>query len=77
MPKHNNKAQQIDPLFLARERAALKHCHRKTINFNRRELAVIDEYCSSRGISAKGPMMRRIIMEKILEDMGKNPPTLF
>ena len=76
MPKQNN-TPAIDPLYLAKVRAALKRCHRKTINFNQRELAVIDEYCHSRGIIARGPMMRRIIMEKLLSELGQNPPTLF
>ena len=76
MPKQNN-TPAIDPLYLAKERAALKRCDRKTINFNQRELSVIEEYCRINKISAKGPMMRRIIMEKLLGEMGQNPPSLF
>ena len=66
MPKQNN-TPAIDPLYLAKE----------TINFNQRELSVIEEYCRINKISAKGPMMRRIIMEKLLGEMGQNPPSLF
>lgn len=67
----------MDPAFIAREKAALRHSHRKVLLFNERELAAIDEYCSRNRISAKAPLMRRIIMEKILQELGENPPTLF
>ena len=74
--KSKKKKSGYDPAFIQKEKQALKRRHRKTILFNDRELALIDEYCQNK-ISYKSVMMRRIIMEKLLTDMGQNPPTLF
>ena len=75
--KSKKKKSGYDPAFIQKEKQALKRRHRKTILFNDRELALIDEYCQKNKISYKSGMMRRIIMEKLLTDMGQKPPTLF
>lgn len=68
---------KIDPLYLAKEREALRHRHRKTVLFNDRELAAIDEYCKVYGISSRSAMFRQAIMERVLEGLDENHPTLF
>lgn len=66
-----------DVMLLAREREALRRRHRQVVLFNDRELTLINEYCRRNNISAKSSMMRQIIIEKLLTDLGQNPPTLF
>ncbi|MBR0110577.1 MAG: hypothetical protein K5909_04155 [Bacteroidales bacterium] len=68
---------KIDPLYLARERAALRHKHRKTVLFNDREVAAIEEYCKVYHISSKSAMFRQAIMERVLEGLDELHPTLF
>jgi len=77
MANQNNNGQKIDPLYLAKERAALRHRHRKTVLFNDRELAAIEEYCKVYHISKKAVMFRQAIMERVLEGLEENHPTLF
>lgn len=69
--------QKIDPLYLAKERAALRHRHRKTVLFNDREVAAIEEYCRVYNISSKSAMFRQAIMERVLEGLDEQHPTLF
>lgn len=69
--------QKIDPLYLAKERAALRHRHRKTVLFNDREIAAIDEYCKVYKISSRSAMFRQAIMERVLEGLDELHPTLF
>jgi hypothetical protein len=69
--------QKIDPLYLAKERAALRRRHRKTVLFNDREVAAIEEYCKVFGISSKSAMFRQAIMERVLEGLDEQHPTLF
>ncbi|MBP5173044.1 MAG: hypothetical protein J6037_04995 [Bacteroidales bacterium] len=71
------KNTNIDPLYLAKERAALRHRHRKTVLFNDREIAAIDEYCKVYKISSKSAMFRQAIMERVLEGLDELHPTLF
>ncbi len=76
--KKKRKAESsIDISLIEKERRALKRRHRKVVLFNDRELSLIEEYCRSHKISSKSSMMRSIVMEKLLTDLGQNPPTLF
>ncbi|MBR6457825.1 MAG: hypothetical protein IKS71_04420 [Bacteroidales bacterium] len=71
------KNTKIDPLYLAKERAALRHKHRKTVLFNDREIAAIEEYCKVYKISSRSAMFRQAIMERVLEGLDELHPTLF
>lgn len=71
------KKNRIAPDLLLREKAALLHRHRQVVRFNDRELAALNEYCEAKKITNKSALLRRIIMERVLTDMGENPPTLF
>ena len=70
-------SRKCDVSLLEKERKALRRHHRKVVFFNDREMALINEYCKSHKISSRSAMMRSIVIERILTDMGENPPTLF
>ena len=71
------KSSKIDPLTLMREREALKRRHRKSVFFNDRELAAIDEYCRKFKVSSRSALIRQATMTHILESLDEAHPTLF
>lgn len=71
------KSEKINPDYLRAHKPELLHTNKVLLRFNRRELAAIDEYVRRFGISRKAPALRRIIMERILSDLGESNPTLF
>lgn len=75
--KRRKKGTGIDPDFMVRRREALKRSHRKVIYFNSLELAAIDEYCSRFKVSSRSALIRQATMQRILEGLEQNHPTLF
>lgn len=74
----NKKAKKgMDPMLIAKEKEALKRRHRKTVLFNDRENSLLEEYCVKNNVKAKSALIRRIVMERLLTEMGQNPPSLF
>lgn len=71
------KKQNLSESLLARERMALKRKHRRTVFLNDRELALLNEYCRNNKVKSKSALIRRALIDRLLEEMGKNPPTLF
>ena len=71
-----NKAG-IDPRYLDKERAALKRTIRKSVFFNKKELAVLNEYCKRFGVRSRSALIRQATMEHILKELDENHPTLF
>ncbi len=71
-----NKAG-IDPRYLDKERAALKRTIRKSVFFNKKELAAINEYCKRFGVRSRSALIRQATMEHILKELDENHPTLF
>ncbi len=71
------KRSKIDPLVLQKERDALKRVHRKSVFFNDRELAAIDEYCRKFKVSSRSALIRQATMERVLETLDEAHPTLF
>jgi metal-responsive CopG/Arc/MetJ family transcriptional regulator len=71
-----NKAG-IDPRYLDKERAALKRTIRKSVFFNKKELAAITEYCKRFGVRSRSALIRQATMEHILKELDENHPTLF
>ncbi len=55
----------------------LKRVFRKSILFNRRELAAINQFCGKYGIRSKSSFFRSIIMEHIIAQSNENYPKLF
>lgn len=80
MPKKKSKkASRRAPAagYLERQKAALKRNHRKTVLFNERELAVIDEYCKRFGVRSRSALIRQAVLERVLKTLDENHPTLF
>lgn len=50
---------------------------RQVILFNEKEMAAIDEYCRLFKVSSKSALFRQAIMERVLEGLDENHPTLF
>lgn len=49
----------------------------KTIRFNEREVAVIDQFCEKFNIQSKAGFFRETIMKSILEQLDDSHPRLF
>lgn len=74
------KAQMtgVDPDFLEKQRLALRRKHRYVLYLNDNEKSVIESYCERFGTQkGKSALMRGIIMEKMMDDLDINHPTLF
>lgn len=71
------KRNKIDPLTLQKEREALRRRNRKSILFNDRELAAIDEYCRKFKVKSRSALIRQATMERVLESLDEAHPTLF
>ncbi len=67
----------VSPDFLSREKKSLIRKNRQVIYLNDKEMAAINEYCSRFKVNTKSVLFRQAIMEKVLKDLGSNPPTLF
>ena len=67
----------LSPDFLSREKKSLIRMNRQVIYLNVKEMAAIIEYCSRFKVNTKSVLFRQAIMEKVLKDLGSNPPTLF
>ncbi|MBQ9311186.1 MAG: hypothetical protein IJ222_10065 [Bacteroidales bacterium] len=71
------KNSGVDPRYLDKERASLVRKHRKSVFFNKRELAAIDEYCKLFGVRSRSALIRQATMEHVLKELDENHPTLF
>ena len=67
----------VDPRYLDKERAALKRTIRKSVFFNKKELAAINEYCKRFGVRSRSALIRQATMEHILKELDAAHPTLF
>ena len=78
LEKKKKKAiQAINPDFLRREKESSVRKNRQVIYLNDKEMAAIGEYCSRFKVNAKSVFFRQAILEKVLRELGSNPPTLF
>lgn len=77
MAKKRNKCQGVDPAYLDKQRASLRRVYRKTVFFNEKELAAINEYCRRFKVSSRSALIRQAVMERILTGLEENHPTLF
>ena len=75
--RKTRKLSGVDPEYLRKQQASLRRIHRKTVLFNDRELAAIDEYCRLFKISSKSALIRQAVMERVLSALDENHPTLF
>ena len=77
MKRSKKKGPVVDPDFMEKQRAELRHSHRQVIYLNDKEMAAIDEYCRQFKISSRSALYRQAIMERILSVLDQNHPTLF
>lgn len=75
--KKNNKYASVDPLYLEKQRESLRRTERKTVLFNKHELAAIDEYCQRYKLGSRSALIRKVLMEKVLQGLDESNPTLF
>lgn len=67
----------VSPDFLSREKNSMIRKNRQVIYLNDKEMAAINEYCSRFKVNTKSVLFRQAVMEKVLKELGSNPPTLF
>lgn len=77
MAKKRKIVAGVDPAYLDKQRASLRRVHRKSILFNKQELDAIDEYCRRFKVASRSALIRQSTMERVLEGLEKNHPTLF
>ena len=77
MARKKNKSAGIDPEYLRKQQASLVRIHRKTVLFNDREMAAIDEYCRRFKVSSRSALIRQAVMERIMQTLDETHPTLF
>lgn len=75
--KKSKKYVGVDPLYLDRQRESLKRNHRKSVLFNSREIAAIDEYCKRFNVSSRSALIRKTVMEQVLSGLEESHPKLF
>ena len=71
------KLTGVDPRYLDKERAALRRSIRKSVFFNKKEVAAINEYCKKFGVRSRSALIRQATMEHILKELDEAHPTLF
>ena len=77
MAKKKIKNKNVDPEYLEKQRASLRRIYRKSVLFNEKEKAAIEEYCRLFKISSKSALIRQSVMERVLSALDENHPTLF
>ena len=77
MARKKSKSAGIDPEYLRKQQASLVRIHRKTVRFNDREMAAIDEYCRRFKVSSRSALIRQAVMERIMQTLDETHPTLF
>jgi len=71
------KPAGVDPAYLAKQKASLRRCFRKCVNFNSHEIAMIDEYCARFGAKSRSALIRQATMDLVMKELEQSQPTLF
>ena len=76
--KSSRKKREAVTVETMRERQVkLRRTCRKTILFNEKEMAAIDNYCKKYGIKSRSSFIRNVVISHILVDLDENYPSLF
>lgn len=75
--RKSSKVAGVDPAYFDKQRDALLRTHRKTVFFNDKELAAIQEYCRRFKVGSRSALIRQSVMERVLRGLEENHPTLF
>lgn len=72
-----SKKLLVDPIYLLKQKESLKRNCRKTVFFNKQELAAINEYRKTINARSLSGLIRQVVMERVLDELDKHHPTLF
>ena len=75
--RKSNKVAGVDPAYFDKQRESMLRIHRKSVLFNDKELAAIDEYCRRFKVRSRSARIRQAAMERVLRGLEENHPTLF
>ncbi|MFA6677315.1 MAG: hypothetical protein WCS34_06960 [Bacteroidales bacterium] len=75
--KENKKKLKNSKEYPFNEKKELERTIIKTIRFNSKEIAVIDEYCKKFHVRSKSSFFRSAIMNEVLSQIDDNYPKLF
>jgi len=75
--RKSNKTPGVDPAYFDKQKESLRRIHRKSVLFNDKELAAIQEYCRRFKVSSRSALIRQSVMERVLKGLEENHPTLF
>ena len=75
MAKKNKSG--VDVRYQDKEKAALKRNVRKSVFFNKYELAAIAQYRKRFGLRSLSALIRQATMEHVLKQLDEGHPTLF
>lgn len=75
--RKNTKIQGVDPAYFDKQRESMRRSFRKSVLFNKGELAAIDEYCRRFRVASRSALIRQAVMERVLHGLEENHPTLF
>lgn len=77
MARKNKKSRKVDPNYLLKQKDMLKRNCRKTVFFNKAEIAAINEYKNIAKVSSLSALIRQAVMERVLNALEEQHPTLF
>ncbi len=69
--------ETLTPDFIRQSKKTLLRTERRTILFNKKELAVIDQYCDKFNIKSKSAFFRESIVSAVLQQLDDSSPKLF
>jgi hypothetical protein len=72
-----NKYSALSPDFQQKKLEEQKRTFSKTVLFNAKERAVIEQYCKKYCIRNESAFIRETVIQRILEQMGEDYPKLF
>lgn len=62
---------------MRKQKESLIRKNRQVIYLNDQEVSAIKLYCEKFGVQSKASFLREAIMEKVIEELEENHPTLF
>lgn len=75
--KKSIKGPKVDPEYMRKQKESLIRKNRQVIYLNDQEVGAINLYCEKFGVKSKASFLREAIMEKVIEELEENHPTLF
>lgn len=73
MKKHPKPSEE----YMLRQKETMRRKHRVVVMLNDKEKEALDEYCRLLKVSSVSSVFRQAMMERVLEALDENHPTLF